>query len=607
MKFSELDLHPSLQRNLDKINFQECTPIQESAIPNVLQGRDIAGLAQTGTGKTAAFLVPLIDRVLRGRDLTTAAAVNGRQPDETASAEDIAPVEEDSEIPAEATAEELHLRHFVEWQRRHYILVVVPTRELAEQVFENAKVLLDGTGLKAVAVYGGTAYDKQKAAFQEGVEFVIATPGRLIDLFKENICDFRMVRGVVFDEADRMFDMGFTDDMKFILRRIPRERQFLVFSATLNFDVLNVAYEFGAFPVEINISKDQPKADNVADEILHIGQHDKPKFLLSLIKKNSPRQAIIFSNFKRNVERIARFLTENGVPAVGISSLLTQAQRTRVMGQFKAENDQNILVATDLAARGLDILGVDMIFNFELPDDPENYVHRIGRTGRAGHKGRALSLVSDRDVDALSRIEEYLGHKVEISWLDDSEIIKEMKPFPPDLDRPRSGGSDRGGDRGGRGGGGGGRDRGFRGGSSGGSGERRPPRDGQGQRADGPRGPRRDNPRRDQPRRDGPPREGQEQRPQGAQQAQGQQQGQGQGQQRGGRRPQHGRGRDQGGRDQQRGPHQKANGASAPRKHPIALPRPKSAGPLKPAPGITGKVGGFLKKLFGQKQKTTKA
>jgi superfamily II DNA/RNA helicase len=404
VKFSELNLHPLLLANLEKIGFIECTQIQEQAIPWIRKGKDVAGLAQTGTGKTAAFMLPLIDRLLKSMKPESVVAESESQP-------------------------------FVEWKRRQYILVLVPTRELAEQVQENAQKLLEGTGLGSVAIYGGTGYDKQIAALKQGVEFVIATPGRFLDLFKEHVADLGLVRGIVFDEADRMFDMGFKDDMKFILRRAPRDRQFMVFSATLNFDVLNVAYEFGADPVEVNISRDQAKAENVKDYIYHLGQEDKPQVLLSLLRKYEPKQAIIFSNFKHNVERISRFLNKNKVPSVGISSLLTQGQRNRVMAQFKAENDRNILVATDVAARGLDILGVDLVINFELPDDPENYVHRIGRTGRAGATGQAFSLVSDRDVDALQRIEDYLKHKVEALWLDDSELVKEFEPLPRDEDR----------------------------------------------------------------------------------------------------------------------------------------------------------------------------
>ena len=400
MKFTDLQLHPSIQAGIDELKFVDCTPIQESSIPNILEGRDVAGLAQTGTGKTAAFLLPLMDRLLRSREAASNSSVETTRP------------------------------VFKNWRKSNFILILVPTRELAEQVCEHAKQFGRRAGLRAAAIYGGTGYDAQKAALRSAVEYIVATPGRLIDLYKEHLVDLSQVRAIVFDEADRMFDMGFKDDMKYILRRIPKERQFLVFSATLNFDVLNTAYEFGANPVEVNVSRDQAKAENVDDEIFHIGQNEKPQFLVSLIQKHQPRQVIIFSNFKHNIDRITKFLTSNGVPALGISSLISQAQRTRIMEMFKdIGNDRNVLVATDLAARGLDIRGVDMVINFELPDDAENYVHRIGRTGRAGASGRALSLVSDRDVEALQRIENYLGHKVRVAWLEDAEVVKEYKPF----------------------------------------------------------------------------------------------------------------------------------------------------------------------------------
>ncbi len=403
MKFTEFALHPSVQAGIDELGFVDCTPIQETSIPHILEGRDVAGLAQTGTGKTAAFLLPLMDRIVRSRE-----PVNPDQP-----------AEEKPNRPL-----------FKNWRKSNFILVLVPTRELAEQVCENAAKLGKRSQLRAASIYGGTGYEAQKAALKSGVEFIVATPGRLIDLYKEHLVDLNQVRAVVFDEADRMFDMGFKDDMKYILRRIPQERQFLVYSATLNFDVLNTAYEFGANPVEVNVSRDQAKAENVVDEIFHVGQNEKPQILLSLIQKHQPRQVIVFSNFKHNIERVAKFLSANGVPALGISSLISQAQRTRIMEMFKdTSNDRNVLVATDLAARGLDIRGVDLVINYELPDDPENYVHRIGRTGRAGAEGRAFSLVSDRDVEALQRIESYLGHKVTIGWVDEADVVKEFKPY----------------------------------------------------------------------------------------------------------------------------------------------------------------------------------
>jgi ATP-dependent RNA helicase RhlB len=350
------------------------------------------------------------------------------------------------EQATEADREIAGKRAFPDWKPNQFVLVLVPTRELCEQVYENAVSLAGDSGLRAVSIYGGVSYDKQKQGLRDGVEFVIATPGRLIDLYKEHLCDMKQVRAIIFDEADRMFDMGFKDDMKFILQRVPKERQFLVFSATLNMDVMSTAYQFGANPIDVDVSRDQPKAENVDDKIFHVGSDEKAMYLLSLLRVHKPKQAIIFSNFKMNVPRISQFLNDNAVPAVGISSLLTQTQRARVMEQFKSDaSDRNILVATDVAARGLDIKGVDMVVNFELPDDAENYIHRIGRTGRAGAKGIAFSLVGDRDVESLGRIEEYLRHKVDAGWIEDTDLVKDYVAMPSDRGYRDGGG--RGGPR----------------------------------------------------------------------------------------------------------------------------------------------------------------
>lgn len=395
LSFQDFNLSESLLNRINQLGYQQPTEIQSRSIPLLLEGKDIAGLAQTGTGKTAAFLIPLIDRVLQ------------------------------------SLSAEKGPRAFADWKNNHFILVLVPTRELAEQVLTNLVSLTEGTEIRGASIYGGTGYEKQIAAVKAGVQFLIATPGRLIDLYKEHIIDLKQARAVVFDEADRMFDMGFKDDMKYILQRVPRERQFLVFSATLNFEVLNTAYQFGAEPVEINISKDQAKADNVKDEIFHVGDDDKPKYLLGLLKRTKSGHTIIFTNFKHNVDRIAKFLSDNQLPAVGISSLLNQTQRNRVIELFKAENNQNILVATDVAARGLDIQGVDLVINYELPNDAESYVHRIGRTGRAGNQGIAFSLVADKDVEALARIEDYLKNKLPIGWIEDQDLNFEFKVWSP--------------------------------------------------------------------------------------------------------------------------------------------------------------------------------
>lgn len=427
MKYSELNLDPRLLAATEKLNYVDATPIQEQAIPVILENRDVAGLAQTGTGKTAAFVVPLVERILKTQ------------------------------------TDPQHERAFKNWHARSFILILVPTRELAEQINENVMKITETSGLKSYPLYGGTGYEKQKEALQSGLQFIVSTPGRLIDLYKENHVDLKQVAAIVFDEADRMFDMGFKDDMIYILGRIPRERQFLVFSATLNFDVLNTAYQFGADPVEINISRDQAKAENVKDAIIHLGHEEKPQILLSLLKKQNPKQTIVFTNYKHNVDRVANFLIDNGMPAMGLSSLMNQSQRNKVIEKFKEDNDQNILVATDVAARGLDITGVDLVVNYEMPQDAESYVHRIGRTGRAGNEGKAFSLICDRDIDSLGRVEEYTKKKIEADFMEDADLVKDFKPlaredgYKKKFDSPRREGGgpnrsrgdrpDRGGDR----------------------------------------------------------------------------------------------------------------------------------------------------------------
>ncbi len=410
VKFNEFNFENIIQEKIAAKGFEECTPIQTGSIPSILQGADLSGLAQTGTGKTAAYLLPLIDRILKSHI---------------------------EEKPEAFTDKEWASRRFENWDKSSdFILVLVPTRELADQCQQFCQEMIKGTELKSVKIYGGEAYDKQLSALKEGVQFVFATPGRLIDLYKkEKVIDLKKVRAIVFDEADRMFDMGFKDDMKYVLNRIPKTRQFLIFSATLNFEVLNVAYFHGANPIEVDVSRDQLRTDNVQDAIFHVGYKEKPQYLLSLLKKHKPRQAVVFSNFKVHVERLAQFLVSNDIPAMGISSLLSQAQRQRVIEKLKSKDEHYILVATDVAARGLDIKEVDMVINFELPDDAENYVHRIGRTGRAGTKGSAYSLVTDSDIEALTRIQNYLDNKLDVEWLEDNEIIpqEEMKPMPKDV------------------------------------------------------------------------------------------------------------------------------------------------------------------------------
>lgn len=398
-QFSDYGLHPNIMGAIEKLGFTTPSKIQEQAIPLIQSGQDISGLAQTGTGKTAAYLIPTLQRIYKTRE---ADGHEKQSPD---------------------------VKPFENWGPRNQVLVLVPTRELVEQVAQNLRDLAPEGDFSYAAIYGGVAYDNQKKSLKDGSDFVIATPGRLIDLYKDKFFDPTQVRSVIFDEADRMFDMGFKDDMKFLLDRIPRDRQFLVLSATLNFDVLTVAYEYGSDPVEIEIDKSLPKTEQVKDEILHVGHNEKPQFLLSVLKSQKYEQAIVFSNFVRTVPKIEKFLRENGLKAAGLSSALSQSQRMAVMSKFKG-GEINILVATDVAARGLDIENVDLVVNYELPDDSENYVHRIGRTGRAGREGVAISTVSERDVPALNRLESFLGSKLTIGWLENEDLIEKFTRFP---------------------------------------------------------------------------------------------------------------------------------------------------------------------------------
>lgn len=394
INFASLGLGTSILANLEKIGFTLPTPVQEKTIPLLLKGQDIAALAPTGTGKTGAFLLPLIDRVLLGREGSPLG--------------------------------------FTDWKPGHFNLVLLPTRELADQVQQSFLSWTKGMDLQSVVIVGGENMEKQIQTIKQGVQFVFSTPGRLLDLYREHQIDLKQVRALVFDEADRLFDMGFKDDMVYILQRVPRERQLLMFSATLNFEVLETAYSFGSEPVEVSLGSAQLKSDNVEDKILHISHEDKGLYLLSVLKSSPAKQIIVFTNFKNQVDLLATFLRANQVSALGISSLLSQPQRQKVMSQFRGDNPAQscqVLVATDVAARGLDVTGVDLVVNYELPQDAESYVHRIGRTGRAGELGKAYSLVCDRDLDSLKRIEAYLKQPLETLFLEDAELIKDFTPI----------------------------------------------------------------------------------------------------------------------------------------------------------------------------------
>jgi ATP-dependent RNA helicase RhlB len=419
LEFKNLPIQTPLIDNLQKVGFKSLTPIQEKSIPVILSGQDLFGQAATGTGKTGAYLIPLISRVLA----TQARGAQGI----LASAQEVPSNSSSLEATNQNTASQKANEPvpFLSWHGKSLILVVLPTRELCDQVAESFNKFAAGFNLGGAVIYGGVGYEDQVRALKaRNCHFIFATPGRLIDLYKEHEIDFKQVKSIVFDEADRLFDMGFRDDIKFILNRIPRDRQLLVFSATLNFEVQETCYQFGAAPVEVALDREKVKPPKLHDFLIHVSLEDKSKYMFSILKKYNPESAIVFTNYKNQVEALAEFLTRNGFSALGISSLLSQQQRNRVMHQFKNEKRIKVLVATDVGSRGLDIHGVDLVLNFELPQDSESYVHRIGRTARSGASGTAISLVSHEDIESMERIHKYLGQKIEGLWLDDSEIFQ---------------------------------------------------------------------------------------------------------------------------------------------------------------------------------------
>lgn len=378
MQFSELGLHESLLKNIEKMGFTEATNIQCEVIPLAISGKDVSGLSKTGTGKTAAFLIPSIHRLMSGN------------------------------------SEEI-------------LLCIAPTRELAIQIEAEAKKLSEDMNLGTVSVVGGMSSQEQMEALKKGARIVIGTPGRLIDLYKERALDLGRVGVLVFDEADRMFDMGFIKDMRYLLAKIPEKRQILLFSATLNFSVLHLIYEFGSSPTEINVSRDQVTADGIQQAIFQVGDNEKPKALIAMCRKFAKEDGaiIVFSNYKERVQTITAVLNSNGFPAQGLSSLMRQDKRNRIIQGFRTGKFR-ALVATDVASRGLDIDNVGLVVNYHLPEDAATYVHRIGRTARAGKSGMAVSIASSEDGYNQIRVEEFLGKKIPVEWLGDEDLAFDL-------------------------------------------------------------------------------------------------------------------------------------------------------------------------------------
>ena len=370
MNFTEFGLDERLLKGIEAAGYEVCTPVQEQVIKASVnyegaKGPDLYVQSQTGTGKTAAYLIAVISGMLKPENA-------GKK-----------------------------------------CLILAPTRELAVQIEEEAKVLVGTSGLKAFSVYGGVGYEKQIANLKKGVDIVIGTPGRVIDLNEGGNLDLSNSHFCVIDEADRMFDMGFYDDLRKILKKLPEAetRQTMLFSATLNTYVKNLAWEYTRDPIEITIEAENITVSEITQELLHVSSDEKMKLLVGILKHENPESAIIFCNTKRSCEVIAKRLVINDIKAEFMIGDLPQSKRLAILKKFKA-GEIKILVATDVAARGIDVDDLAMVINYDLPVESENYVHRIGRTARAGKSGKAYTFCSEQDVYNLPAIERYIEMQI---------------------------------------------------------------------------------------------------------------------------------------------------------------------------------------------------
>lgn len=377
MKFTEFSLHEDLLKGIASTGYVECTPVQENVLQVSLEGRDLYVQSQTGTGKTAAYLISVIQEMLTRTDVAGKKA-----------------------------------------------LIMVPTRELAVQVQEEAQKLASQTKFVCESFYGGIGYDRQISVLKKGVDIIIGTPGRIIDLNQSGQMVLDDVAFLVIDEADRMFDMGFYPDLRVLLKVLPvsQKRQTMLFSATLNSYVKNLAWEYTLNPAEITIDSDNITVDEIDQELIHVSSNEKMKLLLGILAKEKPESLIIFCNTKRSCEVVSKRLVLNGIQSEFIIGDLPQKKRLAIMDKFR-EHKISCLVATDVAARGIDVNDLEMVINYDIPNEAENYVHRIGRTARAGKTGKAYTFCSEQDVYSLPPIERYIGKSIPSSVADASIFV----------------------------------------------------------------------------------------------------------------------------------------------------------------------------------------
>jgi ATP-dependent RNA helicase RhlB len=385
LRFDALALHDSVRAGIRDAGFEFCTPIQASSLPIALEPRDVAGQAQTGTGKTAAFLIATFQKLL-----------------------------------AQEPAEE---------KKQPRAFMLAPTRELAVQIAKDAELLGKHTGFKVGLAFGGTDYEKQRRTLEDGVDILIGTPGRIIDYFKQGVFKLDRVEVAVLDEADRMFDLGFIKDIRYLLRRLPPpdKRLNMLFSATLSHRVMELAYEHMNEPELVRIEPDKVTADRVRQAIFFPSNKEKMPLLVGLIREMGAARIMVFVNMKREAERVEAYLEGNGIHAKAISGDVPQKKRLRMLMQFQS-GELPVLIGTDVASRGLHIPDVQYVINYDLPQDAEDYVHRIGRTARAGASGDALSFGCETYAMSLPDIEEYIGHKIPVANYDPDLLPELQKP-----------------------------------------------------------------------------------------------------------------------------------------------------------------------------------
>ncbi len=382
--FSSLPIHSDIQTALSDAGYAQCTPIQELALPQLLSGQDISGQAQTGTGKTMTFLLATFHYLLE----------NEQQNDKNGPR----------------------------------AIIMAPTRELAIQIENDAQTLVKHTSLTTACVYGGEGYENQRNQLEQGVDILIGTTGRIIDYYKQRVFTLKNIQVAVLDEADRMFDLGFIKDIRFLFNRMPppNQRLNMLFSATLSMRVQELAYEHMNNPTSVQIEPETKTNTRISEELFYPSNEDKPLLLLTLMEEDWPDKAIVFANTKHDCEFITAWLKADKHRVGLLSGDVQQKKRLSILDDF-TNGDLDILVATDVAARGIHIEKVTHVFNYDLPDDCEDYVHRIGRTGRAGEDGLAISFACEKYAQNLTAIESYIGHDIPVTDYNPNHLLDDIQ------------------------------------------------------------------------------------------------------------------------------------------------------------------------------------